>query len=81
MRKIMVIGIIVVIISVMMCGCIEYKEPEPISTIKVSGMEGIYNFSNGKCEKVMVSGIRNTVYVDRYDEVWVSGINNEIIRR
>ena len=64
----------------------DYYEPEdvhykPMGTIKkVSGIDGEFHYNNGICETILVSGVENTVYVDRCDEVEVSGIDNKIIR-
>ena len=60
---------------------IPQSTPQKIPTRTISGIEGEYNFVNGLKEKILISGIDNVVYVDRNDEVSISGIGNEIIRR
>jgi len=83
MKKVIAIGVIGIAIVSMVCGCVEYEEPTP--TYKpvraVSGVNSVYDYANNECERIVISGVGNTVYVDWCDEVVMSGMDNEIIRR
>ena len=82
-----VLGIFI-IAAFFSCGCIDpeviYITPEPeviyMPTRMISGIEGVYDYNNGICEDIWVSGIDNVLYVDYCDNVRVSGIDNEVIR-
>jgi len=76
---------------VLMCGCIEKPTveatPEPLEEITkdsgfvtISGMGGVYDHANDKCERIVLSGVNNKLYADYCDNVVVSGVGNEVIR-